>query len=89
MNLHEKITSDLSYLPESEATTPTEGADVMLDRWWSVHPEKGLIFYKTYSPQCNSNEQIARNICAKLYPDALVKFIPVVFVPRRMQDHRP
>ena len=59
------------HIPYEEATTPVDGAIVMMDRWWTVNKEGHISIYigsgqkttfgdyYTYSPQCNRNEQIA------------------------------
>ena len=68
---------------------PSEGDRIMRDRWWVTHPERGLLTVisrgrEPYaSPQCNSIEEIARGIAAKLYPWAEVKFVRVASVPER------
>ena len=76
---------DLTYLSLEEAQTPRDGALVMVDRWWSCHPEKGLIFWRRYSPQCNTNERINKKLTAQLYPWAEAQFMHVVYVPYRHQ----
>lgn len=58
------------------------------DKYWIVHPIKGLAFFrKGYgSPQCNSNEELAKRLC----PDwGIVKFIPRVLVPLNINDYMP
>lgn len=67
----------IRYVPLDVATTePPDGTwDVYANRWWCHQPGKGLLFWRQ-SPQCNSNEQIARSTQQKLYPDAETIFIP-------------
>lgn len=76
------------YIPIEEATSPKNG-ECLVDRWWSVHPEKGVAFYvrlfgpmKTDepSPQCNPNKRVSEHINNKLNPDCEVKQISVVFL---------
>ena len=75
---------NLSFVSMEEATTPHERDMVMLNRWWSVCPERGLMFWKRYSPQCNKSELISRKI-GEMYPWAETVLVPVVFVPARHQ----
>lgn len=74
----------ISYLPVREALAPVNGAQVIADSWWMVHPSKGLVFYRKYSPQCNIDSRISKKL-AWMYPDCEVAFFPVVFVPIRHQ----
>lgn len=72
----------LFFVPLEEAIVPPRGLiECIKDSWWSVHPTKGLIFWdkRARSPQCNSNEAIARRLQQQLYPWAECKFIPLVF----------
>ncbi len=79
---------NIIYLPKEDALKPREG-HCYVDRWWTVHPEKGLAFYypvrykavnRYSSPQCNTEERIAEHIRKKLYPDHELEFISAVFV---------
>lgn len=75
------------HIPYEEATTPTEGAIVMMNHWWTVYkdghisvytagrpPCKHLGTYNTYSPQCNRNEHIANRRGKKQ-----AVFLPIVY----------
>lgn len=81
----------IEYVPLEVATIPL-GHDVLLNQWFSTHPEKGLeyftdpiFFSRTINrsdyiyPQCNPN----RNISEKLFkrPDYKneIIFVPMVF----------
>ena len=90
------------FIPEELATTPAEG-HAFVNRWWTVHPEKGVAFYATRKrsfylepgeqdeprPQCNSSQFSAEHIQKKLYPDCITKHIPVVFVGHAIKEmHR-
>lgn len=90
------------HIPEATAATPIEGTAIV-NRWWTVHPDKGLTFYATRkrpygmepgeqdepSPQCNSNEYTARHLQQKLYPDCETRLIPVVFMQHAVKEmHR-
>jgi len=68
----------------SPEPTPFSGAEVLTDRWWIVHPEKGLPLFRGWSPQCNSSERVARTI-AEMYPWAEVRFLPVAYIRREAQ----
>ena len=80
------------HISYEEATTPTEGAIVMMNRWWTVYkeghisvytagvaPNKITGLYRTYSPQCNSNEHIANY---RLKRKAV--FLPIVYFKDRL-----
>lgn len=68
------------YVSEAEATTPRQGKTCHVNRWWIVHPEKGLTFYQTTrSPQCNDDERGVRLWCER-FPGHVVKQIPAVFI---------
>ena len=70
---------DLTRIPVEEAITPRNGMVVMCDRWWIVL-DGCLLFFKGFAPQCNAVEKIAKSIRDRLYPDADVRFLPLVFV---------
>lgn len=77
------------YVPEDVASTPADGT-VYVNKWWSVHPEKGVSFYThrtgrargrdDISPQCNADESTAQILTNKIQPDCLIKQIPVVYL---------
>jgi hypothetical protein len=84
------LNNKLEYETFDDATTPRDG-EVLTNRWWVVHPEYGVAFYRMYprdpyrAPQCNHDERIARDICDRLYPGHEVRLIPAVFVGHRPQ----
>lgn len=68
------------YVPYEEAVTPKQGRVCHVNRWWIVHPEKGLTFYKSRkSPQCNDYEFAVRD-WAKRFPGHVVQQIPVAYI---------
>lgn len=73
----------LSYVLLSDALAPKkEGIYTLhINTCWCIHPVKGLIIYKKYSPQCNNNREIVNKLRNILYPWANVMLIPRVFVP--------
>lgn len=75
-------TAKIEYVSIAEATTPRDG-EVLTNRWWVVHPEHGITFYRMdrryRAPQCNSDERISRHICDKMYPGHDIQFIPAVY----------
>lgn len=87
------------HVPEDLAATPKNG-EALVDRWWAVHPEKGLAFYfvprgyyrsEEPSPQCNPDQHTAEVLTKQLNPDHVVKQIPVVFFAhaiKRMRELR-
>ena len=81
-----KLKGIFFYIPLDIATTPAEG-HCYVNRWWSVHPEKGVAFYaqllgycasEAPAPQCNHNEFTAKHL-ARRYPDHEVVFLPAVY----------
>jgi hypothetical protein len=98
------VSSDLTeehfvFLPIEYAVTPhpkTHYVSVFRNRWWAVHPDKGLLLFHPrrtpnrlhqawiISPQCNSDEAITR----KLTPAwAEVRFYPLIYVPIIVRDY--
>ena len=90
------------YIPLEVATTPAEG-HCLVNRWWTVHPEKGVAFYCSRkrligldpweqdepSPQCNSDEFTSRELTRRNHPDCVVMHIPAVFVGEAIREmHR-
>jgi hypothetical protein len=79
--------ADFHFLPEAEVL---ESKAHMLHQyrnsWWVVHPERGLAFFRKgfSSPQCNTNEQIARRLCPAW---GEIKFIERVLVPLNIRDY--
>lgn len=74
------------------------------DAWWLVSPGRGLVFYNPQarvgyragkrrhswlgSPQCNTDERIARGGVARPPFPVEVKQFPAVFVPVEISDFR-
>lgn len=88
------MTGQFLYVPEAVAVKPAEGR-CLVNRWWAVHPERGVAFYAQLfgytrseepSPQCNSNEHVARHLTAKLQPDCEVKLLPTVFLAHAQRE---
>lgn len=71
------LVEDLSYISFEDAATPRDGL-AMIDRWWIVHPDKGLAVWKGFSPQCNRRPEIGESLL-KHYPGHEVRFIPVAY----------
>jgi hypothetical protein len=63
--------------------------EVLLNRYWCVHPVKGLCFWQRsfigsydldrLSPQCNANKSVADSICSHRF-DHIVQKIPAVYI---------
>lgn len=71
----------LVFVPLEKAVIPPSGLiEHFKDRFWAVHPVKGLVFWdkRHMAPQCNGNESIARTM-RRMYPWAEIKFISSVF----------
>jgi hypothetical protein len=76
----------LVYMKEEKLIKPKAGRVLCyLDAYWIVHPDKGVLFWKStpkakyLAPQCNQNV-VAETIKGRLYPWATVKQIPQVFI---------
>lgn len=91
--MKEKNDKDLVFISLEKATTPFDGAIAMTNRFWSICPERGLIFWKpkgrkgSGSPQCNSDERMSKHLNEKLYPWAETKFVPVVYIEHNCYDY--
>ena len=80
------------YLPCSKTMfTPREDGfyELLTDRWWVVHPGKGLTFYigprgKNFSPQCNRSRALVENLCPD---DHEIWFIPEAWLPHDCHDY--
>lgn len=89
----------LEYIPLEEATKPRHGfLQCLIDYWWTVHPERGLIVFHSepkrngrwrYSgtPQANRNEALSHDLSKRLYPWAEVRQLPVVFLKHDCKDY--
>ena len=79
---------NITYILLADAVTPKEG-HCYVDRYWVVHPVKGVAFYtpdrKTMAPQCNDIEEIAYSIRNKLYPGHDVMKLNAVFTGRHWE----
>ena len=64
-----------------EAIKPKSGI-CLVDRWWTVTPEREILFYREHAPQCNADENIAKEIRDRIYPEGTVEFLEVVFTGR-------
>lgn len=72
------------HVPLDVATTPRDGL-VLCDRYWAVHPEKGLAFYMNRgmddpSPQCNSARTITERMSSMHLADHEVQLVPCVYL---------
>lgn len=89
----------LQFIPLDVAQKPTRGfLNCIVDYWWCVHPEKGLIIFhhqpqrngrwrEEGSPQANSNESLSRDLGKRLYPWAEVQQVPFVFLKHDCKDY--
>lgn len=87
----------LIFVPIEQASSPPSGLIKHIkDRWWSVHPTKGLIFYNPHkirrkndlgSPQCNPNHSVSEYLTKEMYPWAECLFIPSVFFQIFPEDY--
>ncbi len=79
----EVIDPRLSFVPLDRE--PQDGDVVVANRWWVVHPERGLVIFQRTSYQCNDNEQIARRV-GSIYPWATIQFVEIAHVPHNCHD---
>ncbi|MGI9492137.1 MAG: hypothetical protein ACR2QF_07045 [Geminicoccaceae bacterium] len=86
----------LFYVPIDTAITPKNG-ECIVDHWWSVHPEKGLVFWyqptgylrsEEPSPQCNQDHHTSQFLTKRTYPDHECRQIHVVYLGHAMQAMR-
>lgn len=74
----------LEYVSIEEATKPRDG-EVLCNRWWVVHPEKGLAFFRMNprarhrAAQCNHDRAIVEHFCTTMYPGHQPQLIEAVF----------
>lgn len=79
-----KLKGTLRKLDLHYAMTPREGS-VMVNRYWVVDDD-GLYWWQPvgsrhmWAPQCNPDQRITESLRDKLYPDARVGFLDVVYV---------
>jgi hypothetical protein len=70
------------HVPLDVAQTPANG-EAIANRWWAVHPEKGVAFYRIggvlAAPQCNPDRACAEAVVRRTLPDHVVTHLPVVF----------
>lgn len=86
---------DFVFLPESDVLKAGGLVDAVRNRYWSVHPERGLRLFQSNrrrrgqirgaSPQCNQNEEIVRRF---LYEGDVIKRFDLVLVPIDINDYR-
>jgi hypothetical protein len=76
-----------TFVPVAQAIIPPPGLiEHLKDRWWLVHPEKGIAFFEGKFAQCNSNKAITERL-AQPHSWATVKFIPSVFRRIDIRDY--
>lgn len=87
----------LVYMPEAEIDKADGICSVLRNRWFMVHPERGLLFYQISkqrrgrirgaSPQCHDSKEAAEYLRKKLWPWAELRFYERVIVPIDMRDY--
>lgn len=95
-----KLTEDdYVFIPFEKAYFPREGVfDHYVDKYWLVHPEKGLAFYnpknrngnrsrKFGAPQCNDSKAIVYSVAKHAEWPHEIRQIPLVFVPIDMSEY--
>lgn len=77
------------YLPLSDAERAEGSCEVVRNSWWTVHPERGLVFWtrtpknglRGAKPQCNRDERVANMVVPQMFPWAEIKWVPLVVWP--------
>lgn len=87
----------LVYMPEDQVLSTNGFCVTIRERWFAVHPERGLVFWQPESrrkdkltgavPQCVYKREIIENVISRLYPWAEPKQFPLVLAPIRPQDY--
>jgi hypothetical protein len=88
---HEKARAWLSL---EDAKKPQDG-EVLVDRWWIYHPEKGLLFVRFpgnwFAAQCNRDKRVTDKIHDSLYKDLGVCYMAEVYLAYdrniKVEDH--
>lgn len=98
----EPTEDDYLFLPVEEAERPVKGGLFIhyVNGWWTVHPEKGLVFFNPTRPdgrrrhsflgfpQHNSDERVARRMAATHYPFPVeVRQLPSAWVQANPRDY--
>jgi len=84
------LSKRLRYLSFDQASTPTDHSLPIVNHYWLVHPDKGLVFYQSdryaIAPQANSNLLITNKINNKMYAnfEFEVRLINVAYVPLKL-----
>jgi hypothetical protein len=81
---HDENLSNIVYVPLENVLDPPNGLiEHYKNYYWFVHPERGLVFWKTFrssqSPQCNKDRKVLE-LMQEQYPWAIIKKIPSVFL---------
>lgn len=85
------------YVPLDVATQPAEG-HAYVNRWWSVHPEKGVAFYcrerppylvtDEPAPQCNTDRRVVEDVQGRVSEGHVARFLPLVFAAHAVKYQR-
>lgn len=54
--------------------------------YWICHPEKGAVFWRMHSPQCNTNVKLVLQWIQR-FPWAVIVFIPSAFIKINPHDY--
>lgn len=87
------------YMREEDIDAANGIVQVLRNHWFSVHPERGLLFWQTErrrkgkligaAPQCNGDKATAEFLASKMYPWAQTRFYPLVLLPIDVRDYAP
>lgn len=77
----------IRYVSENDALVAPEGIVCHYkNRWWLVHPTKGLLFFRGTVPQCNFNKAVTEKM-HWIAPWSVIKFYESVFVKVNPHDY--
>lgn len=74
----------VDYITLEASQTPRDG-EVLVNRWWIVHPVCGLVLYRGTSPQCSRHREILETLLS-MYPECEIKFLPIAYLGRTTQE---
>lgn len=74
-------------VPLEKLKTPRGGAICYTDTWWIVTPDNCVLFFRGFSPQCNSNEAVAKYLRERLHPTCTVEKIEVAYLDHNCHDY--
>lgn len=98
MNAISQSDHHLVYMKRGEVLKTTGFCNILVDRWFMVHPEtEDLIFWqsdpkrkgslKGAAPQCNASKSVAELVHNRMFPWAKIAFFERVAQPIEPKDY--